>query len=100
MTGRFDENNSGRGSTSSLWAAMSGLLIELSIPACGYYGAIHANRQLTCCFCSCNLFVTVLSVVTGIRLMMRSVELDGECERERNEQHRADCEVLKGEHAE
>lgn len=99
LNGRFEERESasdaanGRDSTSALWTAMSGLLIELSIPACGYYGAIHANRQLTCCFCSCNLFVTVLSVSSFIRLI-RSVELNGQCESERNEQHRHDCQIL------
>merc|ERR1719454_1606677 len=98
MAGRFDGQPQ-RGSTSSLWTAMSGLLIELSIPACGYYGAIHANRQLTCCFCSCNFFVTVLSVVTFIRLV-RSVEVEGACENERNAQHRRDCQMWLEDHAE
>ena len=28
----------------------------------GYMGALYHNRQLTCCFCSCNLFLSILSV--------------------------------------
>lgn len=28
----------------------------------GYMGALYHNRQLTCCFCSCNLFLAILSV--------------------------------------
>lgn len=99
MSGRFDDESADTGSTRSLWTAMSGLLIELSVPACGYYGAIHANRQLTCCFCSCNLFVTVLSLVTFTRLI-RAVHLDGDCDNESNPQQKNDCEVLLWGHAE
>jgi hypothetical protein len=89
MSGVYDERTSQR----SLWTAMSSLLIELSIPLCGYYGALHGNRQLMCCFCSCNLFVTVVSVVSFIRLNVRMVELDGQCEREKSASHRRSCEA-------
>jgi hypothetical protein len=100
MSGRFDnERSSGKGSYTSLWTAMSGLLIELSVPACGYYGALHANRQLACCFCSCNLFVTVLGIVTFIRLL-RSVEVDGDCAQQTNPQQREECELLRRDHVE
>jgi len=80
----------------SLWAAMSSLLIELSIPACGYCGALYNNRQLTCCFCSCNLFIAIVSVMSFIRLNVRIGELDGQCELESNAQQRRSCEVWVG----
>lgn len=98
MSGVYDERNSK--TAGSLWTAMSSLLIELSIPACGYYGALHGNRQLMCCFCSCNLFVTVVGIVSFIRLNVRIVELDGDCAKEENSQHRRTCEVWVDSNAE
>lgn len=77
----------------SLWAAVSSLLIELSIPACGYCGAVYNNRQLTCCFCSCNLFIAIVSIMSFVRLNIRTGEIDGQCEREQNAQQRKTCEV-------
>lgn len=90
LRGSYAMNTEG---SSSLWTAISSLLIELSVPACGYYGALHGNRQLTCCFCSCNLFVTFVSVVAFIRLNIRIGELDGQCEQETNASTRKTCEV-------
>lgn len=77
----------------SLWAAVSSLLIELSIPACGYFGALYSNRQMTCCFCSCNLFIAILSAMTMIRTSIRISDIDGQCEREQNAQNRRTCEI-------
>lgn len=77
----------------SLWAAVSSLLIELSIPACGYFGAMYNNRQMTCCFCSCNLFIAILSAMTMIRTSVRISDVGGQCEREQNVQHRRTCEI-------
>jgi len=77
----------------SLWTAMSTLLIELSVPACGYYGARHNNRQLACCFCSCNLFITIVTIMTLVKLELRIGEIDGNCQLEQNEQERRTCEV-------
>lgn len=88
MSGAYDTRN-GRNASHSLWTGMSSLVIELSIPACGYYGAVHANRQLACCFCSCNLFVTVLGIVSFIRLL----RFTGDCAQEKNAQQRRACEV-------
>lgn len=92
MSGVYDTRSPDQASSNSLWTGMSSLVIELSIPACGYYGAVHANRQLTCCFCSCNLFVTVLSVVSFIRLI-RLVQFGEGCEEEKNAQQRKACQV-------
>lgn len=77
----------------SLWAAGSSLLIELSIPACGYLGAMYNNRQLTCCFCSCNLFIAVVSVMSFIRTHVRVAELAGNCAAETSSQQRRTCEA-------
>lgn len=91
MRGRYNSPNAGGAST--LWTATSTLMIELSIPACGYYGALHSNRQLTCCFCSCNLFITIVTVMQFIRIELRIGEIDGQCDREQDPQSRATCEV-------
>lgn len=77
----------------SLWAAFSALLIELSVPACGYYGARLANKQMVCCFCSCNLFVATMNVVSFVRLLVQTSDLDGNCERETNPNSRETCEM-------
>lgn len=86
-------NDSSNSSSSSLWTAISSLLIQLSIPACGYYGALQGNRQLTCCFCSCSLFVTIVSIMSFIRLNIRIGELDGQCHLETNYEQRKSCEL-------
>eukprot|EP00927_Polykrikos_kofoidii_P001557 TRINITY_DN10593_c0_g2_i1.p1 TRINITY_DN10593_c0_g2~~TRINITY_DN10593_c0_g2_i1.p1 ORF type:complete len:522 (-),score=76.85 TRINITY_DN10593_c0_g2_i1:34-1599(-) len=78
---------------SSLWTAVSSLLIELSIPACGYFGALYCNRQLTCCFCSGNLFVTIVSIMSFVRIHIHVAEIKGRCERESNVDQRTICEV-------
>lgn len=93
MRGRYNAGASSSGGASTLWTATSTLMIELSIPACGYYGALHSNRQLTCCFCSCNLFITIVTIMQLIRIELRIGEIDGQCERERDPQSRATCEV-------
>lgn len=77
----------------SLWAAVSTLLIELSIPACGYSGAVYGNRQMTCCFCSCNLFISIISIMSFIRLNIQIGEIDRQCDQETNPQTRRTCEV-------
>lgn len=89
MRGSFSQENQ----EVTLWTAMSELLIELSIPACGYCGALYNNRQLTCCFCSCNLFITIITIITFVRLNIRISELDGDCGKEADLQQRRRCEV-------
>lgn len=80
-------------SQAALWTAMSELIIELSVPACGYCGAMYNNRQLTCCFCCCNLFTTIVAIITFIRLNIRIGEIEGDCFRESNLETRRRCEV-------
>mmetsp|Transcript_29364 Transcript_29364/g.62474 ORF Transcript_29364/g.62474 Transcript_29364/m.62474 type:complete len:358 (+) Transcript_29364:76-1149(+) len=79
--------------TTSVMSLCSSLLIELSVPACGYFGALYSNRQLTCCFCSCNLFTAVVAILTCVRDNIRVSELDSQCEREPNIQQRRRCEA-------
>jgi len=90
---RGNYSDTGGQDGNSLWAAVSSLLIELSIPACGYCGAVYNNRQLTCCFCSCNLFIAIVSIMSFVRLHIRTSEIDGDCEREQNANQRSTCEV-------
>lgn len=92
MRGSFTSEPNDRDVT-ALWAALSTLFIELSIPACGYSGALYNNRQLTCCFCSCNLFIVFISIMSFVRLHIRINEIDGQCEREENPTQRRSCEV-------
>eukprot|EP00435_Cladocopium_sp_Y103_P063058 s370_g24.t1 len=77
--------------TNRLWADMASLIIELSIPMAGYLGALYHNRQLTCCFCSCNLFLVFASSWTFMTLAFRQRELAGKCDLEAEEQNRALC---------
>jgi len=77
----------------SLMTAISSLLIELSIPVCGYSGALYANRQLTCCFCSCSLFTTIVSIFSFIRLGLSLREVEWRCEREQSLQKHQSCET-------
>lgn len=79
--------------TTTILAAFSSLLIELSVPACGYFGAVYSNRQLTCCFCSCNLLIAIVSIVTCIRDNIKVSELNRQCDQELNAQQRRKCEA-------
>ncbi|CAK0814747.1 unnamed protein product [Prorocentrum cordatum] len=47
-----------------------GLLIQLAVPLCGYMGVTHGSRQLTCCFCGCNLFRSLWALTALLRLTM------------------------------
>jgi len=87
------DNSSSNDATNTPWTSLSSLLIELSIPACGYCGAMYHNRQLTCCFCSCNIFVVVLTATHFARTQIRISEIDGNCERESDPNQRRQCEV-------
>lgn len=74
-----------------LWADVASLIIELSIPIAGYLGALYHNRQLTCCFCSCNLFLVFATSWTLLTLAFRQRELAGNCNLEPDDQNRALC---------
>merc|ERR1711871_1744647 len=46
-----------------------GLIVYLSIAACGYYGAKRRDKQLLCCFCGWNLTFSILysmSIIVAI----------------------------------
>lgn len=90
LMGQYSESADG---SNGIWSSLSGLLIELSIPASGYMGALYHNRQLTCCFCSCNLFLAILPVASFTRLVVRLVELRGDCEAETDYSQRSVCEM-------
>lgn len=92
LTGSYSDGGQ-VGSTNEVWSSLSGLLIELSIPASGYMGALYHNRQLTCCFCSCNLFLAVLSIASFTRLVIRLFEVNGNCDLESDDSQRALCEM-------
>merc|ERR1719408_399529 len=68
-------------------------MIELSVPACGYFGAMFANRQLMCCFCSCNLFISVVSIIAFIRLHVEISEANGECFNQQTAEQKKMCET-------
>ena len=34
-------------------AALLGLVLGLSVPVCGYFGAKRSDERLMCCFCGC-----------------------------------------------
>merc|ERR1712039_1099696 len=76
----------------SNWAGISTLLIELSMPACGYCGVLYNNRQLTCCFCSCNLFLAIWAIMIIVLPNIHIADINGRCEEEADHQQRRDCE--------
>ncbi|CAK0847422.1 unnamed protein product, partial [Prorocentrum cordatum] len=45
-----------------VWSGINTLLVDLIVPACGYYGALYGNRHLTCCFCTCTLMLSTLAI--------------------------------------
>ncbi|CAK0883219.1 unnamed protein product, partial [Prorocentrum cordatum] len=61
--GAGGEEEPGTPKTERLTQGIIGLLLDLAVPVCGYFGVMHSNRQLTCCFCSCNLFRGLWAVV-------------------------------------
>merc|ERR1719159_1472804 len=71
-------------------------MIEMSVPACGYYGAMHGNRQLTCCYCSCNLFISLVTLISTIRWGVMWAASQSYCEGERNHVERRKCELWTG----
>jgi len=78
-------------SVDTLWTSLAGLIIELSIPAAGLLGALYHNRQLTCCFCSCNLFLVFASIWSLLRVALRQNETGGNCQLELDDQQRSLC---------
>ncbi|CAE7261881.1 unnamed protein product [Symbiodinium natans] len=90
LRGNYDSPEGGD-SNSGVWSQLSALLIELSIPVSGYMGALYHNRQLTCCYCSCNLFLAVISVMSFARFQIRLLEVNGQCYLETDPSQRSLC---------
>mmetsp|Transcript_66052 Transcript_66052/g.144013 ORF Transcript_66052/g.144013 Transcript_66052/m.144013 type:complete len:279 (-) Transcript_66052:416-1252(-) len=67
---------------SPLWLGVLSLILELSVPLCGYCGAVYGHRRLACCFCSTNLFITMVSIMTFIHVNIRINEINGQCAEE------------------
>mmetsp|Transcript_42075 Transcript_42075/g.98075 ORF Transcript_42075/g.98075 Transcript_42075/m.98075 type:complete len:344 (-) Transcript_42075:22-1053(-) len=76
---------------SGVWSQLSALLIELSIPMSGYLGALYHNKQLTCCYCSCNLFLAMISISSFLRFQIRILEVHGDCDDEPDSSQRNLC---------
>jgi len=81
------------GATGSLWAMTTSLIMELAVPACGYCGVVHFNKQLVCCFGGFNFLIVLLTIFSFIRLLVKVHELDGQCELETNTATRSQCVV-------
>merc|ERR1712137_1225726 len=56
------------GGTPSFWRATLTVSWEMAVASCGYLGAVRVDRQLTCCFWSCNLIFTLVAVITFIQI--------------------------------
>ncbi|CAK0837299.1 unnamed protein product [Prorocentrum cordatum] len=47
-----------------LWRGTTALVVDITLPACGYFGAMYSNRHLTCCFCGCSFLVSSIAVIS------------------------------------
>jgi len=82
------------GSADELWSGLSQLIIELSIPACGYYGALYIHRILIFFFCGANLIFVVASIINFFRFIIRIRGTIDMCQDEQYSTARRDCEVM------
>jgi len=82
------------GSPDELWSGCSQLVIELSIPACGYYGALYTHRTLVFFFCGANLIFVVASMINFFRFIVRVGGTIEMCEREQYASAQNDCELI------
>jgi len=96
MNGSYGNQNGKN--VAALWTAVSHLLMELSVPVCGYFGAVYNNRQLLCCFCSCSLFGAVLMVISFVQLQIIMSDRET-CEGLEDASQRQSCEVWKADDA-
>lgn len=79
----------------ALWSGFSQLVIELTIPACGYYGALYAHRTLVFFFCGANLIFVIASIVNFVRLVIRgSTDGDG-CSNESYSSAQSSCDLFQ-----
>ncbi|CAK9112763.1 unnamed protein product [Durusdinium trenchii] len=82
-------------SPDELWSGCSQLIIELSIPACGYYGALYTHRTLLFFFCGANLIFVVASGINFLRFVIRMSGGEEACALEAyNSSQQRDCELL------
>lgn len=96
LAGTNGEDKDGSGNE-ILWSDFSQLVIQLSIPACGYYGALYAHRTLVFFFCGANLIFVVASFIQFFRLVIRFGTGNGaSCEEERRGAVPSSCEILQG----
>mmetsp|Transcript_24072 Transcript_24072/g.53069 ORF Transcript_24072/g.53069 Transcript_24072/m.53069 type:complete len:307 (-) Transcript_24072:92-1012(-) len=79
-----------------VWSLMTALMFQLSIPACGYFGAVHTNLPLTCCFSGCNVFLAILTIIRFIRGHINVAKLSGDCSKEADPEKKEYCEFLVG----
>jgi len=47
----------------SIYSSFLTLLLQMTVPACGYFGAIATHGNLVMCFCGCNMLNTILLVL-------------------------------------
>eukprot|EP00441_Pelagodinium_beii_P034847 CAMPEP_0197645022 /NCGR_PEP_ID=MMETSP1338-20131121/17810_1 /TAXON_ID=43686 ORGANISM="Pelagodinium beii, Strain RCC1491" /NCGR_SAMPLE_ID=MMETSP1338 /ASSEMBLY_ACC=CAM_ASM_000754 /LENGTH=238 /DNA_ID=CAMNT_0043218513 /DNA_START=30 /DNA_END=743 /DNA_ORIENTATION=+ len=92
IAGQFSDS-SDPGSPDGLWSGCSQMIIELSIPACGYYGALCTHRTLIFFFCGANLIFVLASVVNFLRYLIRIDGTMDMCKMERYATSRHDCEA-------
>lgn len=86
-----------QGPSDALWSGLSQLAIELSIPACGYYGALYAHRTLIFFFCGANIIFIVAAAIGLFRLIVIFGSTSGQlCETEYSNT-RSTCDIVTGE---
>ncbi|CAE7250596.1 VAC14 [Symbiodinium pilosum] len=81
-------------SPDELWSGCSQLIIELSIPACGYYGALYTHRTLLFFFCGANLIFVVASSINFLRYVIRMGGGAEACALEAYATQQRDCELM------
>jgi len=84
-------------SPDELWSGCSQLIIELSIPACGYYGALYTHRTLLFFFCGANLVFVVASSINFLRYVIRMGGGAEACALEAYATQQRDCELMHSE---
>jgi len=93
MVGMYGGLDTGA-ATDSLWSGFSQLVIELTIPACGYYGALYAHRTLVFFFCGANLVLVVATAISFFRLVVHLSSSSETCMSEKYASAKRTCEVM------
>mmetsp|Transcript_71430 Transcript_71430/g.192334 ORF Transcript_71430/g.192334 Transcript_71430/m.192334 type:complete len:248 (+) Transcript_71430:224-967(+) len=95
LTGMY--GNGKNGTSDALWSALSQLAIELSIPACGYYGAMYAHRTLLFFFCGANIIFIVAAVIGFFRLLVILSSSSAQLCQQEYASARNTCDIMTGE---